>query len=62
MINDFQVYNIIGYTLFIVIIGYWLYSLCCTLYPGILFSFFFFWLHLWHMDVPKLGTELELQL
>ena len=23
---------------------------------------FFFWLHLWHMEVPRLGVELELQL
>ena len=24
--------------------------------------FFFVWLHLWHMEVPRLGVELELQL
>ena len=24
--------------------------------------FFFLWLHLWHMEVPRLGVELELQL
>ena len=26
------------------------------------FFFFFLGLHLWHMEVPKLGVELELQL
>ena len=24
--------------------------------------FFFFWLHLWHMEVPRLGVKSELQL
>ena len=27
-----------------------------------LFGFFFLWLYLWHMEVPWLGVELELQL
>ena len=26
------------------------------------FFFFFFWLYPWHMEVPRLGVELELQL
>ena len=26
------------------------------------FFFFFFWPHPWHMEVPRLGVELELQL
>ena len=37
-------------------------NFCCT--TGILFFFFFFFLglHLWHMEVPRLGVESELQL
>ena len=31
--------------------------------PYCLWTFFFFlWLYLWHMEVPRLGVELELQL
>ena len=39
----------------------WLYSLCCTIY-ACFFSFFFLGQHLWHMKVPWLGVELELQM
>ena len=34
-------------------------------FPGtsqLLFQFFFLWLHLWHMDVPRLVVESELQM
>ena len=30
--------------------------------PNIFFSFFFLGTYLWHMEVPRLGVELELQL
>ena len=26
------------------------------------YMYFFLWSHLWHMEVPRLGVELELQL
>ena len=32
----------------------WVYLFTCL--------FFFLWPHLWHMEVPRLGAELELQL
>ena len=27
-----------------------------------MYFFFFLWLHLWHLEVPRLGIKLELQL
>ena len=36
--------------------------MCVCIYIYILFFFSFSGLHLWHMEVPRLGVESELQL
>ena len=37
-------------------------NLCCVMKLRIFFSLSFLGLHLWHMEVPRLGVKLELQL
>ena len=34
----------------------------CLIFKSLSHFFFFLWPHLWHVEVPRLGVELELQL